>query len=451
MASDRVGAWTVLRNRNFLRLWLGQMISFIGDYFYILAIPIILDKLTGSTALVGLSVILNSLPMLLLGPVAGVFVDRWDRKRTMVVADLLRAALVLPCLLVRSTEQIWIFYVVGISISCVSRFFFPSQNALLPLIVKDREELLAANGLMQAVQTGSLLIGPALAGFTLAYWGESVAFIFDSVTYLASAVAIVTMTVPRTTEGAKRAGGQISAVLREMREGVVYLFRNATMVGVLTCLAVVQFGIGAINVVWVPYLRGTFGVGSEGLGIVDSAQGVGMVVGSIALGFLTSRLSKNAMIGWGLVVIGLSLSGMGLVPAFGYVIALGFGVGLMLVPAQSALMTMMQLAVPDLKRGRVGSAMNALTMFAGLLSMAGATVFGEVIGLRMVYVVSGLIILASSLLAFRIPEPAPLEEEPVIDAVATMATSPDDGDGRGPPDVSAQDPVVVTVLHGGSE
>lgn len=450
MASKRVGAWAVLRNRNFLRLWLGQMVSFIGDYFYWLAVPIILERLTGSTMLVGLSVILNALPMLVLGPLAGVFVDRWDRKRTMVVADLLRAFLVLPCLLVRSPEQIWVFYVVGILVSSVSRFFFPAQNAVLPLIVEGKEELLTANGLMQAVQTGALLIGPSLAGFSLAYWGESVAFVFDAVTFLVSAAAILAMTVPRTTEGRGRSGGQLLAVFREMREGVAYLFHNATMVSVLVCLAVVQLGIGAINVVWVPFLKRAFGVGAEGLGIVDSAQGVGMVVGGIALGFLTSRLSKNALVGWGLVAIGLSLSGMGLVPAFGYVVALGFGVGLMLVPAQSALTTMMQLAVPDLKRGRVGSAMNALTTLAGLISMAGAAVFGDVIGLRTVYVLCGLIILAASLLAFRIPEPASAERRPEWEAVATAATSPDDGDGRDP-EAPVPEFGVVTLQRGGSE
>ena len=98
----------LFRNRTFMALWIGQTISFIGDYFYWLAIPIMVERLTGSALLVGLSVISSALPMLVLGPVAGVFVDRWDRKRTMVVSDILRAVLVLACLTVRSSEQVWI-------------------------------------------------------------------------------------------------------------------------------------------------------------------------------------------------------------------------------------------------------------------------------------------------------------------------------------------------------
>jgi DHA3 family macrolide efflux protein-like MFS transporter len=218
----------LFRNHSFIALWLGQTISFIGDYFYFLAIPIMVEKLTGSALAVGLSVIASALPMLLLGPIAGVFVDRWDRKRTMIVADVLRGLLVLGCLTVKTPDQIWTYYIVGFLMSCVSRFFFPAQNAVLPLIVTDKNDLLAANGLMQIVQTAGFLIGPALAGFSIGFWGEQVAFLVDSATYLVSAAAIVTMTVPRTTAGRQTAGGRFSTVWTEMREGVVYLFGNRT-------------------------------------------------------------------------------------------------------------------------------------------------------------------------------------------------------------------------------
>jgi MFS family permease len=387
-------------------LWLGQMISFIGDYFYWLAVPIMVERLTGSTLLVGLSVITTALPMLFLGPVAGVFVDRWDRKRTMITADVLRALLVLPCLLVRTPDQVWIYYIAGFLMSCVSRFFFPAQNAALPLIVKDKDDLLAANGLMQTIQTVGLLAGPALAGFAIGLWGEQVAFIVDSASFLVSAAAIQAMAVPHTTKGKQAAGGQVAAVWAEMREGVTYLFGNRTMVGVLICMAVVQLGLGAINTLWVPYLQRTFGVGATGLGIVDSAQGAGMVLSGLALGMVASRLNRTAMAGWAIILIGLFIGGMGLAPTFGFVIGLSFAVGLPLIPAQSALVTMMQLAVPDLKRGRVGSALNALTTAAGLVSMGLAAVLGEAVGLRLMYVISGLITLGAGVLGlFVLKEP----------------------------------------------
>ena len=390
----------VFRNRSFVALWLGQMISFIGDYFNWIAVPIMVERLTGSALMVGLAVISNALPTLLLGPVAGVFVDRWDRKWTMIISDLLRGLLVLLCLLVQTAEQVWIYYVAGFLMSCVSRFFYPSQSAVLPLIVPDEDDLLAANGLMQIIQTTGLLAGGAIAGFAIGLWGSQFAFIADSVTFGLSAVVVMTMSVPRTTQGQQATGGKIAAVWAEMREGVVYLFGNRTMVGVLLCLGVTQFGIGALQVIWIPFLQRTFGVGAEGVGIVDSVQGGGMIVGGLILGYLSARMSQIAMVGWGLAIVGVALFGMGSAPEFGYVVVYSFVLGVALMPIQSVLTTMMQLAVPDLKRGRVSSALNALTTVAGMLSMAAASILGDQIGLRTIFIACGVVIAGGGLLGF---------------------------------------------------
>jgi MFS family permease len=444
----------LFRNRNFVALWIGQTISFIGDYFYFLAIPIMVEKLTGSALAVGLSVIASALPMLLVGPIAGVFVDRWDRKRTMIVADVLRGLLVLACLLVKTPDQVWIYYIVGFLMSCVSRFFFPAQNAVLPLVVRDKSDLLAANGLMQIVQTAGFLVGPALAGFSIGFWGERVAFLVDSATYLISAAAILTMTVPRTTAGRQAAGGQFSAVWAEMREGVAYLLSNRTMLGVLICLSVVQLGVGAMNVIWVPFMRRTFGLGPEGLGAVDTAQGIGMALGGVMLGFVAARFKKTNMAGWSIIFIGGMIALVGLAPPFSLanlipgisaevemaemtvgqrllhmpllLLLYSLLLGIALVPAQSALMTMMQLAVPDLKRGRVGSALNALTTAAGLLSMAVAAALGEVVALRLIYVTAGVFVSAGGLVGLLVlqepaapaQEAAPEETPEGVEAIA---------------------------------
>jgi len=442
---SQVAYGRLFHNKSFIALWIGQTVSFIGDYFYFLAIPIMVEKLTGSALLVGLSVISSALPMLVLGPVAGVFVDRWDRKRTMIVADLLRALLVLVSLWVRTPDQIWIYYIVGFLMSCVSRFFFPAQNAALPLIVTDKDDLLAANGLMQIVQTAGFLIGPALAGFSIGFWGEQIAFVVDSATYFFSAAAIAIMAVPHTTTG-REPGGRTSAVWAEMKDGVSYLFGNRTMVGILLCLAVVQLGVGAINVAWVPFMQRTFGLGPEGLGAVDTAQGVGMALGGVLLGFLAARISKRPLAGWSIVFIGGMIALIGLAPSFSVVnllpgldgaaelsassvgqrllhmplllLVYSLLLGVALVPAQSALMTMMQLAVPDLKRGRVGSALNALVTAAGLISMAIAAASGEVVPLRIVYVAAGVLVAAGGLLGLGVlKEPSAQAEGEAISGV----------------------------------
>ncbi|MGD9403635.1 MAG: MFS transporter [Anaerolineae bacterium] len=453
MSRGQAAYGRLFRNRSFMALWIGQTISFIGDYFYWLAIPIMVERLTGSALLVGLSVISSALPMLVLGPIAGVFVDRWDRKKTMIVADILRALLVLLCLTVRTPEQVWVYYIVGFLMSCVSRFFFPSQNAVLPLIVPDKDDLLAGNGLMQIVQTMGLLVGPALAGFSIGIWGADVAFLVDSGTFILSALAISSMTVPATNkfrQVVQGTGSELSTVWNELREGVIYLFGSRTMVGVLLCLAVVQLGIGAINVIWVPFMQRTFGLGPEGLGAVDTAQGVGMALGGVGLGVLAARVTKRKLAGWSIIFIGAMIALMGLAPSFSLVNLIpGIGagavgaemtvgqrllrmplalllysllLGVALVPAQSALMTMMQLAVPDLKRGRVGSALNALTTAAGLVSMAVVAASGEIVDLRMIYVAAGAIISAAGVMGlFVLEEPSVVPDDDILRSEVELA------------------------------
>jgi len=400
----------LLRNRNFAALWVGQTISFLGDYFYLLAIPIMVNKLTGSALMVGLSTISTALPMLLLGPLAGVFVDRWNRKTTMIVSDILRGLLVLLCLLVQTPEQVWIYYLAGFLMSCVSRFFFPAQNAVLPLIISDSNDLLTANGLMQAVMTVGMLAGPALAGFTIGLWGSWVAFVFDSLSFFASAVAILSMTIPHRDYQGQVGANPFRAVLNEMRDGIVFLFKNPILTPMVFGMMIAFLSTGAINVIWVPYLQRTFNVGAEGLGIVDSAQGVGMLLGGLFTGFLAARLKKIPIVVMCLTFIGLLFIGIGVAPAFSVIIAISVGLGVWMIPVESVVMTIMQVVVPDEKRGRVGSAVNALGMASGLVAMSAASVFGDWIGLGNIYILCGFINIAAAVLTLRIgrePEAVP--------------------------------------------
>lgn len=405
----------LLRNRNFMALWLGQLISFIGDYFNYLAIPITINQLTGSAGMVGLSYIANALPALLFGPIAGVFVDRLDRRRVMIASDLLRGLLVLCLLTIHDKNQIWIFYLIGFLVSCTSQFFFPARGAVLPLIVTHSDDWLTANGMMQIIQTVGLLAGPAMAGFAIGLWGPHAAFIANSVGYFCSAAAVISMRVPHMNATPSQNGATVRGVLEDLKEGIQYLFSNRNMVGVMVCMAVANLGLGAINVIWVPYMQRTFGVDARGLGIVDSAQGAGMVVGALLLGLAASRFRKIVMASGGMILISVLISAWGLANTFPLVIFISVLVGLFLVPLQSALSTIQQMEVPNLKRGRVGSSMNALTTIASLASMAFASLLGEVLGLRTIFFIVGVFTGASGILGlFLLREPErPAQELPV--------------------------------------
>jgi MFS family permease len=268
----------VLRNRNFLALWLGQIISQVGDSFTYLALLITVNRLTGSTVAMGLMMISLTLPQLVFSFLAGVVVDRVDRKHVMILSDLLRGLLVLAFLTVHSAEQVHVFYLVGFLLSSVSVFFAPAKAAMIPRIVEAEDKLLSANALSQTVRVVALLVGPALAGFLIGLAGTAVAFIVDSLSYFVSAIAIVTISTSGQTTDEERVSP--SMFRRRLVEGVSYTLHNNTVLGIIVTVLVALLGVGAVEVLFVPYLQGEFGAGPQGLGFVQTAQGIGMLPGS---------------------------------------------------------------------------------------------------------------------------------------------------------------------------
>src|SRR5579871_1386410 len=266
---------SLLRNRHFMALWIGQIVSAVGDYFFWLALPLAVRKLTGSIAMMGVAMVAVALPNLLLGPLAGVMVDRWDRRKTMIVSDLARTLILLLCLGAHSRQTAWILILVGFLQSAFSQFFQPARGAALPLIVR-KEDLLGANGLMQTTMTVALIAGPGLAGVTIQYWGLGSSFVLDSLSFLVSAISVALITVPHTRSDHAQT---IQAVWEELRAGLRFLVNSRTLIGLMIALSLVQLGAGSLQVVWIPFLQTTFGIGPAGLGLVDAVHGVGMVIG----------------------------------------------------------------------------------------------------------------------------------------------------------------------------
>jgi MFS family permease len=393
--SERVSFIDVLRNRDFLALWLGQIISQIGDSFTFLALLITVNRLTGSTVAMGVMMISLTLPQLLFSLVAGVIVDRVDRKWVMIISDLLRGVCVLAFLTVRTAEQVYIFYIVGFLLSSVSVFFLPAKTAMIPRIIKGDQELLSANALSQTVRVVALLVGPALAGFAIAWLGATVAFVVDSLTYFVSALAIVSIRTSGKTTDESRVG--VAMVWRRLTEGFSYTLRNNTILGIVVTLLVAFLGVGAIEVLFVPYLQGEFGSGAEGVGFVQTAQGLGMLVGSVIVGNLAARFRLTRIIAWSIVLLGIAIVACGLASRFVIIPMTTFIAGLSLAPLNASLSTLMQVTVPDDKLGRVGSVVDTTVTVSYLVSMSGAAFLADALGIRAVFAGAGLVTVLSVL------------------------------------------------------
>ncbi|MDP9368128.1 MAG: MFS transporter [Chloroflexota bacterium] len=191
----------VLRQRDFALLWFAGLISVTGDYMLFIALPVTVYELTGSAAATGGILIASRLPSLVLGSVAGVFVDRWDRKRTMVVANLVRAPILLLLVAVDSAERVWIVYVVAFAVASMGQFFGPAENALLPRLV-GVDHLVPANALNALNDNLSRLVGPALGGLVAGWSGLGGIAAVDAASFLVAAgmiAAIGTSTRPEPT------------------------------------------------------------------------------------------------------------------------------------------------------------------------------------------------------------------------------------------------------------
>jgi MFS family permease len=182
--------WQLLRrNRNFRRLWLAQIVSEIGDWFYTLSIYTLLLQLTGRASSVALALVLQVLPQTLVGPTAGVINDRLRRKHVMIAADLIRFGVVLAMLFVRSRSMVWLVYPLLLAETVMAAFFEPARSAVIPNIAA-RGEVLIANTLSSATWSVNLLIGASVGGLVAAFFGRDAVFILNAISFLVSAALI---------------------------------------------------------------------------------------------------------------------------------------------------------------------------------------------------------------------------------------------------------------------
>jgi len=182
--------WRLVRgNRNFRRLWLAQIVSEIGDWFYTLSIYTLLLELTGHASSVALALVLQVLPQTFVGPMAGVVNDRLRRKHVMIAADLVRFAVVLAMLLVRSRSMVWLVYPLLLAETIMATFFEPARSSVIPNIAA-RSEVLIANTLSSATWSVNLVIGASVGGVVAAFFGRDAVFVLNAFSFLASAVLI---------------------------------------------------------------------------------------------------------------------------------------------------------------------------------------------------------------------------------------------------------------------
>lgn len=373
---------SALRRRNFVLLWVGQLVSLSGDWLLVVALPFYVLQLTGSILQMGIMFMAEMLPRVLFGSLAGVFVDRWDRRRTMIVADLLRAGFVLLLLLVHSKDLLWLIYVVTMVQSIITQFFTPATSAIIPSIV-DEQALVGANSLSSLSESVTRFIGPPIGGILFALSGLTGIVLLDSATFLFSACAIVFIAVPKLVNENQKMVGVSSAIAkvgRELVEGLQVIKDESVLLWTFIVMSILMLGQGVIYVLLVIFIQRVMHGGSEVYGWMITAQGVGSLVGALLVGGVTKFVRPVYLVTCALVIASCSFFVIINVPVLGLVIPLIAFVGLFSVGGMIVFQTLLQSNVSDKYRGRVFGTLSTVLSLSMLVGMLIASAFGDFLG-----------------------------------------------------------------------
>lgn len=403
-SAEKWSTGQLLRNRNFLLLWLGQVISAFGDAVTNLTLLILVNALTGSTAAIATLTILIAIPQVTIGLLGGVFADRWDRKRIILASDLVRGVLVLGFLLVDSAQRLWLLYALAFVQAAVGTIDNPARGAILPQVVP-KAGLLAANSLAQTGNLLAMVLGGVAAGVLVGFAGYWPAFVIDALTFfisfaLVSFVVLAARTQSETTDH-QSLWAMSGSVIRDLGAGLTLIAKTPVLWGSLIVTGVMMLGLGSVNVLFVPFLANDLQVPLAWFGVVQFAQVLGMVIsGGIAATVLKLKLGhviSGAAIGLGLAVVATAFAG-----APWHVMVTLFVVGCFVTPLQAAISTLLQTSVDNTLLGRVQSAMNTTIGAANLISMACAGLLGALLGVRNVFILAGVVSVLAGLLAVRL-------------------------------------------------
>ena len=389
------------QNGSFGALWVGQLASLFGDRVHQIALAFLVLGITGSALAVALTFVAATLPNLVLGPVAGALVDRWDQKRVMVASDLLRAAIVLT-MPIAAEMNVFLVYPLVFVLTSISIFFRPARTAVIPRIVRE-DELVAANSAIWLGDSIADVIGYPLATLLVAIVGSSlaVAFWFDAASYLVSGLLIVTMTVPPAIRGAAAAAQGIRGLRDDLLEGWRFLRGDAVLFANTLQAVAGQFAIGitiGLMAVYAAEVLTSPTIGEVGrYGIIEAAIGIGNLVGGFAIGLVGGRIARGRLIIAGYVVYGACITGLALTGNVGVAVALALGMGVanmvFVIPTQTLFME----RTPEGMMGRVISFRFSAVFGSITLGMAVGGVFGEVLGPALVFGFFGIVTVLAGL------------------------------------------------------
>jgi MFS family permease len=385
---------SLARNRSYLLLLTGQIISQMGDRLAMVAFPWLIYTSTGSTLGTGVILALYTLPYVLFGAFAGVIIDRFNKRTVMVVADVLRAGLII-LVPIAASWSLPAVYVLSFLMASVAVFFEPTKLTILPEIVS-RDRLLRANSLLTTGDNLTEILGYGLAGAILAAVPTTTAFRIDAATFLVSALALILMRYQAPARAAQQAARSFG---HELREGMSYLRHHRGLLANTVMVLGAAAGLGASYPLTFFLAVDVLDGGVKAFGVFEAAIGAGFLLGSIGVTMLARRLHKGIAMTVGLVIMGAAMVTLAVAPTV-WLAALPFLiVGLANSVVLIAVDTYVQMVVPRELLGRVWGARFALTQGAYALSVIVGGALAGVFDVRALFVAAGVLVAVPGIVA----------------------------------------------------
>jgi predicted MFS family arabinose efflux permease len=402
-----------LRLAGFRRLWLGGLVNDLGDWALLIALPVFVFNLTGSALTTSTVFVVELIAGLIAGQAAGVFVDRWDKRRILVVAGFLQAGALLPLLLVTSDERLWIVYVVAAVQSGFARLCGPAKASLVPSLVPP-ESLAAANGLSAVADNLARLVGSPLGGLAIQVVGLTGVVVIDAATYVVSSLLILGIrpldrasaaaSEPATDRDRGAADGTPRLGLKAAwLDGFRTITADRRIATVLGIAALSQLAQGIFVVLFIVFVIERLGGGGADVGLIRGVQAIGGILGGLVVPWLSRRADARAMIGWGFVAFGAIALTTWNLPDI--TIALGFYLGLFIaagipgVVTSAGLMTTVQQLTPPSHLGRVFATYEAGASIFAAIGVLGAGALADRLGVVTILNAQALIYVACGVLA----------------------------------------------------
>lgn len=393
----------VLKNRNFFLLWLGQIISQIGDRLGFMALIgfAYSKKSYGSPSEIFKILLFTIIPVFLIGPIAGVYVDRWDRRRTMYVSDFLRMALV--CVI-----PLFLFYVKNLAaayslifaVFCIARFFLPAKLSIIPDLV-ERKDLLIANSLVNITGMIAFIVGSGISGVLVERVGAERGFYLDGLSFFISASLIFFISKRNASPvNLIKIGGDIMEVIKksvasEIKEGAMYFVNQREIRLTAVILFIISSALGVVSVVSIVFVQNTLHSATKDLGLLIMFLGLGLFCGSVAYGRFGERFSQYKIIFASFILSGIMLIvfayGLERNPHFIPAALLSFFLGLFASPILIASNTIIHKASDDEMRGKIFSSLEIVMHLGFLLFMYISSILAERFSHVLILVIIGCI------------------------------------------------------------